>query len=91
MRLLEALRLRVKDVEFERREIIIREGKGNKDRVTVLPENLIIPMQWQLQRTKRIHERDLVAGFGDVSLLYALAVKYPKAGGVGWQYVFATA
>jgi len=92
MRLLEALRLRVKDVEFERREIIIREGKGNKDRVTVLPENLIGPLQAQLQRTKLIHERDLEAGFGDVYLPHALAVKYPKAGKAwGWQYVFPSA
>jgi integrase len=61
MRLLEALRLRVKDVEFARREIVIREGKGNKDRITVLPENLIQPLQQQLQRrgrcTKRIWRR----------------------------------
>ena len=56
MRLLEALRLRVKDVEFERREIIIREGKGNKDQITVLPENLIIPLQAQLQRIKLTHD-----------------------------------
>ncbi len=72
MRLLEALRLRVKDVEFARREIIIREGKGNKDRVTVLPENLIVPLQAQLQRTQLIHERDLEAGFGDVYLPHVL-------------------
>ena len=92
MRLLEALRLRVKDVEFERREIMIREGKGNKDRITVLPENLIVPLQAQLQRAKRIHERDLEAGFGDVYLPHALAVKYPNAGKAwGWQYVFPAA
>ena len=92
MRLLEALRLRVKDVEFERREIIIREGKGNKDRITVLPENLIAALQAQLQRAKRIHERDLEAGFGDVYLPHALAVKYPNAGKAwGWQYVFPAA
>lgn len=89
MRLLEALRLRVKDVEFERREIIIREGKGNKDRITVLPENLIAALQAQLQRAKLIHERDLEAGFGEVHLPHALAVKYPNAGKAwGWQYVF---
>ena len=92
MRLLEALRLRIKDVEFERREIIIREGKGNKDRITVLPENLIIPLQAQLQRSKLIHERDLEAGFGEVHLPHALAVKYPNAGKAwGWQYVFPAA
>jgi integrase len=56
MRLLEALRLRVKDVEFARREIVIREGKGNKDRVTVLPENLVLPLQQQLQKARALHE-----------------------------------
>lgn len=64
MRLLEALRLRVKDVEFARREIVIREGKGNKDRLTVLPENLIAPLQAQLQHAKALHDKDLKAGFG---------------------------
>ena len=59
MRLLEALRLRVKDVEFARREIVIREGKGNKDRITVLPENLILPLQAQLQKARVLHEKDL--------------------------------
>jgi site-specific recombinase XerD len=59
MRLLEALRLRVKDVEFARREIVIREGKGNKDRVTVLPENLMADLQAQLQRARMRHDKDL--------------------------------
>lgn len=77
MRLLEALGLRVKDVEFARREIVIREGKGNKDRVTVLPENLIGPLQRQLQKVKALHKKDLEAGFGRVYLPHALAVKYP--------------
>ena len=89
MRLLEGLRLRVKDIEFERREIIVREGKGNKDRVTVLPENLILPLQAHLQKVKALHERDLGAGFGEVYLPDALARKYPNAGRAwGWQYVF---
>jgi integron integrase len=89
MRLLEGLRLRVKDIEFERREIIVREGKGNKDRVTVLPENLILPLQAHLKKVKALHERDLEAGYGEVYLPDALARKYPKAGKVwGWQYVF---
>ncbi len=92
MRLLEGLRLRVKDVEFERREIIVREGKGNKDRVTVLPENLILPLQAHLAKVKVLHERDLEAGFGDVYLPDALAKKYPKAGKTwGWQFVFPSA
>lgn len=89
MRLLEGLRLRVKDVEFERREIIVREGKGNKDRVTVLPENLILPMKTHLEKVKALHQKDLDAGFGEVYLPDALAKKYPKAAkSWGWQYVF---
>lgn len=89
MRLLEGLRLRVKDVEFVRREIIVREGKGNKDRVTVLPENLILPLQVHLQKIRALHERDLEAGFGEVYLPNTLAQKYPKAGKAwGWQFVF---
>lgn len=79
MRLLEALRVRVKDVEFARREIVVREGKGNKDRVTVLPENLIAPLHAQLQKARALHEKDLAAGFGCVYLPHALAVKYPQA------------
>ncbi len=89
MRLLEALRLRVKDVEFARGEIVIREGKGNKDRITVLPENLMGPLQLQLQKARALHERDLEAGFGRVHLPHALAVKYPQADrSWAWQYVF---
>jgi len=89
MRLLEALRLRVKDVEFARREIVVREGKGNKDRVTVLPENLIAPLQAQLQKARALHEKDLAAGFGRVYLPHALAVKYPQADqSWAWQWVF---
>ena len=89
MRLLEGLRLRVKDVEFSRREIIVREGKGNKDRVTVLPENLMLPMQAHLAKVKALHERDLDAGVGAVFLPDALAVKYTNAAkSWGWQYVF---
>lgn len=89
MRLLEGLRLRVKDIEFTRREIIVREGKGNKDRVTVLPENLILPLQAHLARVKALHERDLDAGFGEVYMPNALALKYPKGARTwGWQFVF---
>ncbi|GIX29190.1 MAG: hypothetical protein KatS3mg123_3071 [Burkholderiales bacterium] len=83
MRLLEGLRLRVKDVEFERREIVVREAKGGKDRVTMLPENLIAPLQDQLARAKKLHDEDLAAGYGEVWLPDALAVKYPKAGKAG--------
>ena len=89
MRLLEGLRLRVKDVDLHRREIIVREGKGNKDRVTVLPENLVLPLRDQLQRAHRLHRDDLAAGFGEVWLPDALARKFPSsARSWGWQWVF---
>lgn len=89
MRLLEGLRLRVKDVEFTRREILVRQGKGSKDRVTVLPENLIEPLQAQLARARRLHEGDLAAGRGAVWLPDALEVKAPRwARAWGWQWVF---
>ncbi len=91
MRLLEGLRLRVKDIDFERREIIIREGKGRKDRVTVLPENLMLPLNELIGRRRALHNRDLAAGAGDVWLPDALAVKYPRtAKAWGWQWVFAS-
>jgi integron integrase len=89
MRLIEALRLRVKDVEFSRREILVREGKGNKDRVTVLPENLIAPLRVQLEKAWALHEKDLNAGLGRVYLPHALALKYPKADrSWAWQWIF---
>ena len=89
MRLLECLRLRVKDIEFTRREIMVREGKGNKDRVTVLPENLLVPLQEQLQKARVLHHKDLESGLGEMYLPDALAVKYPAAARAwGWQYVF---
>lgn len=89
MRLTEGLRLRVKDVEFQRREILVRDGKGNKDRVTVLPENLILPLQEQLSKARALHLKDLSVGFGDVMLPGALDVKYPNAAKTwGWQWVF---
>ncbi|UJB64128.1 integron integrase [Acidovorax sp. YS12] len=91
MRLMEAVRLRVKDVEFARREIIVREGKGkgNKDRITVLPENLMAPLQAQLQKARALHEKDVVAGLPGVHLPHALAVKYRQADkSWAWQWVF---
>jgi integron integrase len=79
----------VKDVEFTRRELIVRCGKGGKDRVTVLPENLILPLQQQLARAKALHDADLAAGHGAVWLTDALAVKYRGAArSWGWQWVF---
>lgn len=89
LRLLECLRLRVKDVEFERRELVVRQGKGSKDRVTVLPENLLLPLRNQLAQARTLHERDLAAGRGAVWLPDALAVKFPRAARAwGWQWVF---
>ena len=89
MRLLEGLRLRVKDVEFERREIVIRNGKGGKDRVTVLPENLMLPLGEHIARRRALHNRDLAAGLGEVWLPDALSLKYPQAAQAwGWQWVF---
>ena len=92
MRLMEGLRLRVKDVEFERREILVRDGKGGKDRVTVLPENLILLIQEHLSRRRAQHQADAAEGFGAVWLPDALATKYPAAATAwGWQWVFAAA
>lgn len=92
MRVMEGVRLRVKDIDFERHELIVREGKGNKDRVTMLPQSLIEPLQHHLARVKDLHERDLAEGFGDVYMPFALARKYPAAGREWhWQYVFPAA
>jgi integron integrase len=89
MRIMECLRLRVKDVDFARGEIVIREGKGAKDRVTMLPTSLVEPLTQHLARVKLLHDSDLRAGYGDVYLPFALARKYPNAGREwGWQYVF---
>ena len=89
LRLMEGLRLRVKDVEFERREILVRDGKGGKDRVTMLPDRLVAPLRAHLDRVRALHERDLEEGFGEVYLPDALAEKCraaPRAW--GWQWVF---
>jgi integron integrase len=89
MRILEAMRLRVKDVDFVRREIIVRDGKGAKDRITMLPNGLARPLRIHLSKVAEIHARDLTDGLGDVYLPYAIARKYPNAGREWrWQYVF---
>ena len=89
MRLLEGLRLRVKDVDFERREITVRDGKGAKDRRTMLSERLLEPLRTHLAKVRELHEQDLAGGFGEVHLPFALARKYPKAGrSWPWQYAF---
>jgi integron integrase len=92
MRLTEGLSLRVKDVDFEYRQITIRDGKGEVDRLTMLPESIIAPFKQQLQQAKCLHERDLSEGHGDVYLPYALERKYPKANrSWAWQYIFPSA
>jgi len=89
MRLTEVLRLRVKDIDFERMNITVRDGKGEKDRVTLLPTSLAALLQIHLARIKVLHEADLAKGFGEVFLPYALARKYPDANQrFAWQYVF---
>jgi integron integrase len=89
LRLLEALRLRVKDLDFEMHEIVVRDGKGHKDRVTMLPAQLEPALREQLRRARALHARDLEEGCGAVHLPYALARKSPgTAVKWGWQYVF---
>lgn len=89
LRLMECLRLRVKDIDFAYRQIIVRDGKGHKDRVTVLPGLLQEPVQKHLVKVKALHEQDLKEGFGRVYLPSALERKYRHADREwGWQYVF---
>ena len=89
MRLMEGMRLRVKDLEFERHELVVRDGKGQKDRMTMLPDSVIDPLKAHLERVKALHQDDLQAGYGSVYLPDALERKYPNAGREwGWQYVF---
>lgn len=92
MRLMEGLRLRVKDIDFHGRAIIVRGGKGDKDRVVPLPESLVAPLQARLAERRKMHDIDLSKGMADVELPHALERKYPNAGKeFGWQYVFAAA
>ncbi|MFN7353241.1 MAG: integron integrase [Burkholderiales bacterium] len=92
LRLMECVRLRIKDVDLERKEILVRDGKGNKDRVTMLPLALVQPMKQQIARVRQQHTLDLRAGAGSVYLPNALAVKYPNAAHEWfWQYVFPAA
>ena len=89
LRLMECVRLRVQDVDFVRREITVRHGKGGKDRRTMLPAMVADALQAQLEEAGRVHERDLAAGFGAVWLPHALERKYPNAARErAWQYVF---
>ena len=89
MRLMECVRLRVKDVDLERLEIVVRDGKGQKDRVTMLPQACLVALQSHLRRARSLHADDLQHGFGAVYLPFALAKRYPSAAREwGWQYVF---
>lgn len=91
LRLMEAIRLRVKDVDFAHRAILVRDGKGGKDRVVTLPDELVGPLQRHLATRRDLFEQDKARGFGSVYLPYALERKYPNAPSEwGWQYVFVS-
>ncbi|MES9857228.1 MAG: integron integrase [Sedimenticola sp.] len=89
MRVLESLRLRVQDIDFERHAITIRSGKGSKDRMAILPKELVPALHHQISLAKAIHQADLAEGYGEVYLPFALERKYPSAAKeTGWQYIF---
>src|SRR5574341_193833 len=89
LRLMECLRLRVKDIDFEQCQIVVREGKGEKDRLTMLPATLVEPLKAQIAFVQKQHMCDLKQGFGSVELPFALARKYPHADKeLAWQYIF---
>ena len=89
LRLRECLKLRVKDVDFDYGQILVRDAKGGKDRVTMLPQSVIEPLREHLVRVKVLHERDIASGHGDVELPDAIARKYPRAPYEwGWKFVF---
>lgn len=89
LRLIECLRLRIQDVDFARMEIAVRDGKGGKDRIVMLPTSLVQPLQEHLSKVKKIHEQDLTDGWGRVQLPNALHRKYPNAPKEWrWQWMF---
>jgi len=89
LRLMECVRLRVKDLDFEYKTLTVRDGKGEKDRITPLPDSLFTPLQRQLERARLLHDEDMAAGFGRVYLPNALEKKYPNAATeLSWQYLF---
>ena len=89
LRLMEVLRLRVKDLDFANHQIIVRDGKGENDRATMFPDTLLEPLRLQLKHVKVLHEKDLFDGYGTVYLPYALERKYPNANKeFAWQYAF---
>ena len=92
MRLMEGLRLRVKDVDFAGNEIVVRDGKGGKDRHTMLPRSLVEPLQRQVERARILYAQDLASGVAQVWLPHALARKYPRANlEFGWRWLFSAA
>ncbi|MGH8673756.1 MAG: tyrosine-type recombinase/integrase, partial [Burkholderiales bacterium] len=89
LRLRECLKLRVKDVDFGYRQILVRDGKGGKDRITMLPDSVIESLRTHLVRVKALHDRDLSEGHGDVALPDAIGRKYPRAPCEwGWKFIF---
>jgi integron integrase len=89
LRITECLRLRIKDLDFANHQVIVHDGKGKSDRATILPDSLVADLRSQIETTRLIHQKDLKEGFGEVSLPYALAQKYPNASReFSWQYVF---
>ncbi len=89
LRVSECLHLRVKDVDFDNHQIIVRDGKGEHDRATILPDSVVPDLKSQIEISRLIHQKDMKEGFGEVSLPYALARKYPNASKeFAWQYIF---
>jgi integron integrase len=89
LRLMECIRLRVKDIDFGQYQMVVRDGKGGRDRITLLPDRLVEPLKAHLEKVVALHKRDLSEGFGAVYLPFALEKKYPNANREwGWQYVF---
>jgi integron integrase len=92
LRVSECLRIRIKDLDFSNHQIIVRDGKGENDRATILPASLVADLHSQVEIVRLVHRRDLKEGFGEVSLPYALAQKYPQSPKeFAWQYVFPSA
>jgi len=90
LRVMETLRLRIKDIDLERRVILVRAGKGNKDRVTILPDMLATDIKHAIARVEALHRRDIAEGFGEVQMPYALDRKYPgESRSLHWQFLFA--
>jgi integron integrase len=92
LRPMECLRLRIRDLDFLRRRLVVRPGEGGKSRIALLPGRLLTPLQEHLLKVRRLHGRDLAAGLGEAWLPSALARRYPRAGREwGWQFVFPSA